>query len=54
MKDCSWYYRWVESMREAELDRAYERGYTKVPESSAIGEVSVALASSVWEPEDWS
>lgn len=45
--------RYVTSLREAELDRQYEEGYRRFPESTADSEWRLRLAAEVWGEENW-
>jgi metal-responsive CopG/Arc/MetJ family transcriptional regulator len=45
--------RYLADERERSLDDAYEEGYRRVPESSAMGEAQAALAGQVLEAESW-
>jgi metal-responsive CopG/Arc/MetJ family transcriptional regulator len=45
--------RYLRAVRQDKLDRVYEEGYRRAPESPSLGETQAALASSVLEPEDW-
>lgn len=45
--------KYVQGLREAELDREYERGYLAIPEDSAVSSASATLAGMLLQPEDW-
>jgi metal-responsive CopG/Arc/MetJ family transcriptional regulator len=43
----------IRVIRHDKLDRAYEEGYRRLPESPSVAEAQTALASRVLEEEDW-
>lgn len=45
---------YLETLREDELDRQYEAGYRRHPETAAGGKIGGKLAAEVWPREDWS
>jgi len=40
-------------VREATLDRQYQRGYQRIPEDTTIGDAQAALAAQVLPEESW-
>ncbi len=45
--------RYAEERERARLDRAYEEGYRRLPEDTAVGEAQSSLAADVLPEESW-
>lgn len=45
--------RYLERLKEAELDRKYVEGYRRKPESAAAGKLGEKMAKEVWPKEVW-
>lgn len=45
--------RYLTQMESEELDRLYEQGYEKVPESAESGEAQMGLAGEILPGESW-
>jgi len=45
--------RYIESREEEKLDLAYQEGYRRLPESTAIAEAQASLAGEVLPAENW-
>jgi len=44
---------YLRRVREAALDEAYERGYRRIPEDTALGEAQASLAARSLPEETW-
>ena len=44
--------RYIRAIEEQELDRVYEEGYRRLPESTAGDEAYLQLASEAFDPEE--
>lgn len=45
--------RYLDRLKEEELERKYVEGYRRKPENPSPGKVGATLAASVWPKEDW-
>ena len=45
--------RFLKHLEGRELDEAYQEGYTRVPESPALGQIQAALTGRVLPEETW-
>lgn len=45
--------RYLEELREQEMDEAYIQGYRRIPEEVSIGETGAKLAAMVFSEEEW-
>ena len=45
---------YVDSIRNARLDRQYEKGYRDCPEEPSVAHASATVAASLLPAEDWS
>jgi metal-responsive CopG/Arc/MetJ family transcriptional regulator len=45
--------RYLERLKEEELDQKYVEGYLRKPEGTSIGKAAERLAARVWPRENW-
>jgi metal-responsive CopG/Arc/MetJ family transcriptional regulator len=45
--------RYIRALQQDQMDRVYEEGYRRLPESASVAEAQTALASRVLEEERW-